>query len=119
MTSKKSNSPQFLHGKPSVPFSAVFPCFQEENGILFRLVDESSKTCAFYNDSTRYKMSVRIEISADNVTPINTALHLNEKTRYFEGTVVLPPQTTTSIFKGNPVEFNFVFSADDAQEENG
>lgn len=106
--------PVFWNGKPSVPFQHAYRCFQEGNGLLFRVVDENTGTWSFYNDTIHYTMTATIEIGRKSVfTTLDGAqIPYNAKTKQYEGQVVVPPLTTKRVLQGKIKGFNLAYTAD-------
>lgn len=106
-------NPTFLNGKPNIPFNFAYPCFEEENGLMFRLVDESAKIWAFYNDSTKLSVTVYMSFGEKSVlTPIgDVRLPFSNTKKAYEGRVVVPPRATLPIFKGSVTDYDLYFKA--------
>lgn len=106
--------PVFWNGKPSVPFQHAYRCFQEGNGLLFRVVDENTGTWSFYNDTIHYTMTATIEIGRKSVfTTLDGAqVPYNNRTKQYEGELVIPPLTTKRLLQGKIKGFNLAYTAD-------
>lgn len=106
-------NPTFLNGKPNIPFNFAYPCFEEENGVMFRLIDESAGVWAFYNDSIDYDVTVYMSLGEESkISPIGgVRLPFSDSKKAYEGRVVIPPRTTVPVLKGTVSEYNLYFKA--------
>lgn len=67
MTEEVTQTVQFENGHPAFSYDHVYRCFKgENNGLLFRLVNDSNHKWAFYNDTKDTIMRVRAHFSADS-----------------------------------------------------
>ncbi|RNF20129.1 calpain-like cysteine peptidase [Trypanosoma conorhini] len=69
----KETAEGFLNGQPSeaFPYDDIRKCTERDNGLLFRLVNNSKKQWAFYNDSKIYEFHVTVNFSSQsNVEPL-------------------------------------------------
>lgn len=106
-------NPTFLNGKPNIPFNYAYPCFEEHNGVMFRLVDESAGVWAFYNDSVDFDVTVYMSLGEQSkISPIGgVRLPFSDSKKAYEGRVVIPPRTTVPVLKGTVAEYNLYFKA--------
>ncbi|EKG01650.1 hypothetical protein TCSYLVIO_007347 [Trypanosoma cruzi] len=65
---KRGQPPLFLGPGPStkIRYDNLFCCFNEGNGLLFRLVDEIHHTWAYYNDTMEYTMHITVSFGRDS-----------------------------------------------------
>eukprot|EP00796_Vickermania_ingenoplastis_P011737 gene11736-biopygen8495 len=56
---------EFLHGHPTFHGDEVVKCFEKDNGLLFRIVDNKKGEWAYYNDTKEYEMHVKVSFSDD------------------------------------------------------
>ncbi|EKF30136.1 hypothetical protein MOQ_006059 [Trypanosoma cruzi marinkellei] len=65
---ERRQPPLFLGPGPStnVRYDKIFCCFNEGNGLLFRLVDEIHHTWAYYNDTMEYTMHITVTFGRES-----------------------------------------------------
>ncbi|CAD2213457.1 calpain-like cysteine peptidase [Angomonas deanei] len=108
---------EFLLGGPSVdfPHSKVYRCFEEGNGLLFRLVNEKRHTWAFYNDAKDYVMRVSVTFGNESsVKPLGetTQEMLNEETGHCTLNLTINPGETQPFMRGEYNGFITYYDAD-------
>lgn len=57
--STAASNNQYINGYPLFESDEVVKGFDQENGLLFRLVNRNTGTWAFYNDTKEYEMRIR------------------------------------------------------------
>lgn len=105
-------------GFPSHAFTpdAVYRCFAEGNGLLFRLVDEIHHQWAYYNDTKRYDMVIEVTFGHESaVQPLDrsrvtkTVLHPETGSCRLETTI--GPGEFVLFMKGEYNGFKTVYEA--------
>lgn len=106
--------PVFWNGKPSVPYTHAYRCFQEGNGLMFRLVDQATGTWSFYNDTLYYTITARIELGKRSKFAAldGASLSFNSVTNLYEGSVTVPPRTTQRLLQGRVKGYDVYYTAD-------
>lgn len=115
---------KFENGSPNVPYSKIFKCFKNSgNGLLFRLVDTTSKKWYFYNDTTEFVMKVRCEMdSRKNVNLLGhtqTAGIPNGKPDGVIATLDIHPRMTEPFLEGNAGTYSLSFVAEGVKNDIG
>lgn len=110
-----SNSPYVGPGPAEAfPIDNIYRCFEEDNGLLFRLVSKKRHMWAFYNDTTDYVMRVAVTFGPESsVTPLDDTQATVVSTETGECTLVLdvPPGETKRFMRG---EYNGFTTSYDA-----
>ncbi|KAH8612475.1 putative calpain like protein [Trypanosoma vivax] len=58
--SSKATVVEFKNGAPKLKGNEVVKCFNEGNGLLFRIVDSKTGRWGYYNDTVDYEMRVSV-----------------------------------------------------------
>lgn len=86
------------------PIDSVFGCFDEGNGLLFRLVNEKRRVWAFYNDTEDYVMRVSVVFGNESmVRPLGetTQTVMNAVTGQCQLDVTVRPGQTQAFMRGD------------------
>lgn len=112
----------YLNGQPTYTGDLVLRCFVgNNNGLLFRIVNEKEYRWAFYNDTTNYNMTVKVAFGGlSKVEPLmNTRMHRNEWTTEYEFEVTVRPGATELFMEGEPDGFKISFEAQRISKTKG
>ncbi|KAG5464895.1 hypothetical protein LSCM4_00341 [Leishmania orientalis] len=94
----------YLNGAPSLSGDEASACFQEGNGLLFRIIDKQFKRWAFYNDTTDYAMVVHFSIGRNSAVEwgpsVTGRVTQAEGTGRYEGELVVLPLATEVLMTG-------------------
>ncbi|KAH9601158.1 protein of unknown function DUF1935 [Trypanosoma melophagium] len=111
----KSQNDGFVNGKPSdmFPYDEIRKCTERGNGLLFRLVNFSTKQWAFYNDSKIYEFHVTVVFSDQcSVDPLgNTTAVTDPHTGRVVAKVVVYPGMTEPFVQGHIDGFDAEYQA--------
>lgn len=114
------NSPYAGPGPAATfPIDNIYRCFEEENGLLFRLVSKKRHMWAFYNDTTEYLMKVSVTFGPESsVTALDDTKTTAVNAETGECTLVLevPPSETKRFMRG---EYNGFTTSYDANPVGG
>ncbi|KAG5464159.1 hypothetical protein LSCM1_00339 [Leishmania martiniquensis] len=104
----------FLNGAPSVSGDEVSPCFQEGNGLLFRVIDKKAKQWAFYNDTTNIDMHVHFSVGRNSAVEWGPSLagRVTQEacTGWYEGELLVPPLGTQVLLTGDVSGYRMRYS---------
>ena len=112
----------YLNGQPTYTGDIVVRCFMgDNNGLLFRIINEKEYRWAFYNDTTNYIMTVKVSFGGmSKVEPLgNTKMRRNEWTTEFELEVTVMPRATEMFMEGEPDGFKINFDVQRISKRNG
>lgn len=115
---KVAQVPATLRG-PTFKGTHVVKCFKaEENGLLFRIIDEVSNTWAFYNDTNDYKIQVNATLGSRSIVQVlgNTKCTKDEADKYVMDLSVNPGETELFI-TGKVNGFKFLYSAQPVKKD--
>lgn len=100
---------------PGIKADQVYRCFDEGNGLLFRVVDQGRRTWAFYNDTSNYNMKIFVtfghESSISAMGPTKKIV-LNEETGSCRLEATVQPGKTILFMAGEYNGFKTVYEAD-------
>ncbi|KAG5509740.1 hypothetical protein GH5_05604 [Leishmania sp. Ghana 2012 LV757] len=105
---------KFENGSPSYCGNTVLKCFKDNgNGLLFRIVNEDEHKWAFYNDTTNYRMSVKVAFGKDSKIQAigNTSMQKDEESGEFKCELEIAPLMTEMFIEGEPNGFKISFEA--------
>ena len=126
MTEEVPQNVQFENGHPNFTYDHVYRCFKgNHNGLLFRLVNDSTKKWAFYNDTNDTVMCVKAHFSADSkvkatgrakatMVPAEVGSQLQEMVV----TVEVQPKGTEVFIDGVPNGFVLSFQTEQVSVRN-
>lgn len=89
----------YKNGKPKFKGDEVVKGFNEDNGLLFRIVNNKKKKWAYYNDTTQYEMHVKVTFGEESVIKAlgKTQLERLDTGEYLASVVVYPRETAMFI----------------------
>ncbi|KPA75251.1 putative mitochondrial calpain-like cysteine peptidase [Leptomonas pyrrhocoris] len=96
------------------PIDNIYRCFDEEKGLLFRLVNKKRHLWAFYNDTTEYLMRVSVTFGPESsVTPLDDteATIVNAETGECTLVLEVPPGATKQFMRGEYNGFTTCYDA--------
>lgn len=96
------------------PVEKVYRCFDEGNGLLFRLVNETRHTWAFYNDTEEYTMYITVTFGHESMVKalgITKQVIHDEETGHCTLELTVGPGETEPFMRG---EYNGFVTAYDA-----
>ncbi|KAK7196155.1 receptor-type adenylate cyclase a-like protein [Novymonas esmeraldas] len=105
----------YLNGAPSVIGDEVSACFEEGNGLLFRVIDKAAKRWAFYNDTKDFIMHVHFSVGRSSVVEwgpgIVGKVTQVESTGRYEGELLVAPLATEVLMTGRVNGYSMRYSA--------
>eukprot|EP00796_Vickermania_ingenoplastis_P011739 gene11739-biopygen8496 len=108
---------EYLNGEPSFKGDEVVKCFEKDNGLLFRIVNNKKGEWAYYNDTTDYNMHVKVTFSPDcEIKPLGTTQFKKLGSDEIEATIVVPPVSTEMFIKGKVNGFRSKMDAIPAED---
>lgn len=93
----------------------VYRCFDQGNGLLFRVVDQGRRTWAFYNDTSNYVMNIYVTFGHESsITALDRTkkVILNEETGSCRLEATVQPGKTILFMRGEYNGFKTVYEAD-------
>lgn len=90
----------------------VYACFEQKNGLLFRLVDQRQRIWAFYNDTDKYEMRVSVTFGHESsITALGSTKKavINEETGSCQLDAVVMPGQVLPFMKGEYNGFKMVY----------
>ncbi|CCW64475.1 unnamed protein product [Phytomonas sp. EM1] len=116
----------FVNGTPDFKADEIIKQFEQNNGILFRLVNKKKRQWAYYNDSKEYEMRIQVIFNPDcDIKALGeTKLEQLDNGEYM-ATVTVGPLKTELFIKGRVNGFKAKMDAfavggqQDPQEASG
>lgn len=107
---------------PSKAFTTdhIYRCFDERNGLLFRLVNDRQRTWAFYNDAAEYMMHVSVTFGPESaITALGNTRKtvLNEETGECRLELGVRPGEMQPFMRGEYNGFTTCYDATPVQDE--
>eukprot|EP00796_Vickermania_ingenoplastis_P011736 gene11735-biopygen8494 len=117
-SSAKAVDVEYLNGHPTFEGDEVVKCFEKDNGLLFRIMNNKKGEWAYYNDTTDYRMEVKVsfEEGGDFSALGNTKLEALEDGGFL-ATLIVPPLATEMFIKGKVNRYHSKIDAYPIEEE--
>ncbi|KPA81299.1 receptor-type adenylate cyclase a-like protein [Leptomonas pyrrhocoris] len=114
--------PQYLNGKPAVNGNRISTCFEEVNGMLFRVMDTTAGRWAFYNDTKDFVMHVHFSLDVSSVVQwgprVVDAVRYVPATNCYEGELLVAPLATEILLTGKVNGYSTRYSATLAEDDD-
>lgn len=113
MSSSPSETVEYVNGRPTFAGS-VTKCFKDSgNGLLFWINNEAKGIWAFYNDTVKYSMIVKVTFGKDSeIEPLGkTVMERDAETGEYKCEIAICPTTTEMFIKGIPNGFKMCIEA--------
>eukprot|EP00796_Vickermania_ingenoplastis_P011742 gene11742-biopygen8511 len=100
-SSAKAADVEYVNGHPTFEGDEVVKCFEKDNGLLFRIVDNKKEEWAYYNDTTEYNMHVTVTFSPEcEIEALGNTQFETLESGEIEAKIVVPPTATEMFIKG-------------------
>ncbi|GET88186.1 hypothetical protein, conserved [Leishmania tarentolae] len=96
------------------PIDHVYRCFEKENGLLFRLVNEKRHMWAFYNDTDEYMMRISVTFGPESsIEALGSTrqIFLNDETGQCQLALDVAPGETQIFMRGEYNGFSTCYNA--------
>ncbi|EPY36787.1 small myristoylated protein-1 [Strigomonas culicis] len=116
--SNSAGDETYLNGKPDFKADEVTKGFEQGNGMLFRLVNKKKKKWAYYNDTTKYEMHVKVTFNEDcDIKALGKTVLERLDTGEYVASVVVYPRETELFIEGRVNGFRAKMDAVPLSEE--
>ncbi|CAD2219311.1 Domain of unknown function (DUF1935), putative [Angomonas deanei] len=105
---------KYEHGSPAYQGDEIKKCFgDEDNGLLFQIINHDERKWAYYNDTVYYNMFIRAAFSEKSkIAPLGkTMKEVDPDTKEFIFELTVAPGATEMFLEGEPKGMKIQYNA--------